>query len=90
MDHGSEPPGAAYAGRETVQMWTEMIDRTRIEADLCVARRRAWALTPYSPAWDAAMAMVEDLERAMSQHDRASDASQWQNTVETRMSPAHA
>ena len=42
-----------------------MSDRESVEQDLTAARRRAWALTPYSPAWDAAMTLVEDLERAL-------------------------
>ena len=42
-----------------------MSDRGSVEQDLTAARRRAWALTPYSPAWDAAMTLVEDLERAL-------------------------
>ncbi len=32
---------------------------------LSAARRRANDLSPYSPAWDAAMAGVEDLERQL-------------------------
>ena len=46
-------------------MWSPVIDRGSVEAELAVARRRAWALTTYSPAWDAAMALVEDLERLL-------------------------
>jgi hypothetical protein len=32
---------------------------------LSAARRRAHVLNPYSPAWEAAMAGVEDLERQL-------------------------
>ena len=46
-------------------MWLTVSDRSSVANDLAVARRRAWALTPYSPSWDAAMAIVEDLERAL-------------------------
>ena len=40
-------------------------DRSSVADDLAVARRRAWALAPYSPSWDAAMTIVEDLERSL-------------------------
>lgn len=50
-------------------MWLSVRDRDSLANDLAVARRRAWALTPYSPAWDAAMGIVEDLERALWQVD---------------------
>jgi hypothetical protein len=33
------------------------------DARLAAARRRADDLQPFSPAWDAAMSWVEDLER---------------------------
>ena len=33
------------------------------ETALALARRRVEDLQPYSPAWDAAMSWVEDLER---------------------------
>lgn len=39
------------------------LQRLSVHADLLVARRRVTAYVPYSPAWDAAMARVEDLER---------------------------
>ena len=52
-------------GRESSNMWSTIVDRNIVQSDLDVARRRAWALTPFSPAWDAAMAIVEDLERAL-------------------------
>ena len=55
-------------------MWSEMVDRSDIVTDLTVARRRAWALTPYSPPWDAAMAIVEDLERVLWQMDHPEHA----------------
>jgi len=33
------------------------------ETALAIARRRVEDLQPYSPAWDAAMSWVDDLER---------------------------
>jgi hypothetical protein len=39
------------------------IERTR--ELLAAARRRARDLSPYSPAWDAAMADVDDLEEQL-------------------------
>ena len=41
--------------------------RVRIEFDLNLARRRAAEYLPFSPAWDAAVAQVEDLEREASE-----------------------
>ena len=40
--------------------------------DLLAARRRATDYLPFSPAWDAAVARVEDLERFLWLVDRAS------------------
>jgi len=57
-------------------MWFPVSDRSGVANDLAVARRRAWALTPYSPAWDAAMSMVEDLERALWQLDHPAPATE--------------
>jgi hypothetical protein len=37
--------------------------RIATELRLTIARRRAAQFLPFSPAWDAAMARVEDLER---------------------------
>jgi hypothetical protein len=37
--------------------------RMNVDVDLLIARRRMAEYAPYSPAWDAAMARVEDLER---------------------------
>jgi hypothetical protein len=42
-----------------------------IERRLASARERAAALQPYSPAWDAAMAGVEDLERELRERRQA-------------------
>lgn len=50
------------------------IDQVAIKTELRVARRRARDLTPFSPAWDAAMALVEDLERALFGLDPVSQA----------------
>jgi hypothetical protein len=54
-------------------MWSAMLDRADLAMSLAVARRRAWALTPYSPAWDAAMAIIEDLERVLWRVDHPDD-----------------
>lgn len=40
-------------------------DQHRPEAELSAARLRALALVPFSPAWDAAMGAIEELERAL-------------------------
>jgi hypothetical protein len=71
-------------------MWLQMVDRITIEADLHLARRRAWALTPYSPAWDATMAIVEDLERSLWRLEHPALAGSDHRTDEARLSPAHA
>jgi hypothetical protein len=55
-------------------MWFAMVERADIVLNLAAARRRAWALTPYSPAWDAAMAIVEDLERVLWRVDHPDNA----------------
>jgi hypothetical protein len=41
------------------------VDRRQFERLVSAARLRALALVPYSPAWDAAMGDIEDLERAL-------------------------
>jgi hypothetical protein len=57
-------------------MWFAVNDRNSVASDLAVARRRVWALTPYSPSWDAAMSIVEDLERALWQLDHPRQVSE--------------
>lgn len=47
-----------------------------LEAQLAAARARAATLQPYSPAWDAAMAGVEDLERDLRERLQADAAQQ--------------
>lgn len=42
-----------------------IIERKLIERQLATAVRVAEGLMPFSPAWDAAMANVEDLERQL-------------------------
>jgi hypothetical protein len=44
----------------------ETIDVQTVRRHLARARERVAELQPYSPAWDAAMAGVEDLEREVS------------------------
>ena len=51
-----------------------LAERVIAEIDLAAARRRAQLDAPFSPAWDADMARVEDLERALWGIDHA-DAS---------------
>lgn len=46
-------------------MWHRGVERLATEHDLEAARGRMRRLTPFSPAWDAAMASVEDLERQL-------------------------
>ena len=55
-------------------MWSAMVERAEVALNLSAARRRASALTPYSPAWDAAMAIVEDLERVLWRVDHPDHA----------------
>jgi hypothetical protein len=45
-------------------MWN-LAEQVAAELDLAAARRRAQLQVPFSPPWDAAMAQVEDLERAL-------------------------
>lgn len=45
-------------------MWN-LAERVITEIDLAAARRRAQLDAPFSPAWDADMARVEDLERVL-------------------------
>jgi len=49
-----------------------------LELDLVVARRRAAQSPPFSPAWDAAMAEVEELEREVRGQDQVADGSSMQ------------
>lgn len=55
-------------------MRQRLVDRIAIESDLAAARRRAGDLMPFSPAWDASMAWVEDLERQLWPLDQASQS----------------
>ena len=61
----------------------------RMTADfaLLVARRRAAAYIPFSPAWDAAMRAVEDCEREAYRVDQAfvERAAQTSNSVTSAM-----
>ena len=45
-------------------MW-EIIERIATDIDLAAARRRVESDAPFSPAWQADMARVEDIERAL-------------------------
>jgi hypothetical protein len=44
--------------------------RLNLELELFSARRRADEYRPFSPAWDVAMAEVEELERALWRIDQ--------------------
>ena len=44
-------------------MFRPDLERMSVEYQLLLAQRRANAATPYSPAWDAAMADVEEWAR---------------------------
>lgn len=68
-------------------MWSPASDHDTIETDLAVARRRARALAPFSPAWDAAMTLVEDLERDLWRLDHPTPLDQLDDA---RLSPAVA
>ena len=43
----------------------ERVDRALILASIATAARRVSAEPPFSPSWDAAMAALEDAERAL-------------------------
>ncbi len=89
----TEPPGAAHAGEGVVERVVSIVDRINIEADLDVARQRAWTLTPFCPAWDAAMAIVEDLERALwraSTTQCEKQISEWTKPDERHSTPSRA
>lgn len=45
--------------------------RILLEFELMTARRRAAEYRPFSPAWDVAMARVEELERGLPSASRA-------------------
>jgi hypothetical protein len=45
------------------------LERMSVDHALMVARRRADARIPFSPSWDAAIGLVEDLEREASRLD---------------------
>jgi len=44
-----------------------LTERRRLAAAIQAARRRVAAEPPFSPSWDAAMAALEELERASRQ-----------------------
>ena len=49
------------------------LERMTLEFDLMAWRRRADALMPSSPSWDAAMAMVHELEDEGARLDAYAD-----------------
>lgn len=46
------------------------LDLRQLERAITTSRNRAAYLAPFSPSWDAVMAEVEDLERALWQLER--------------------
>jgi hypothetical protein len=51
-----------------------ILEPATIESRLAAARERAESLQAFSPAWDAAMAGVDDLERELRDSRRATRA----------------
>ena len=52
-----------------LHMYQRRIDRLSLDLDLMIARRRADACSPGSPSWDAAMALVQELEDELRRID---------------------
>ena len=50
------------------------LEPATIEARLAAAREHAETLQPFSPAWDAAMAGIDDLELELGDSHRATRA----------------
>jgi hypothetical protein len=62
-------------------------ERVVVEDALILARRRADACSPGGPSWDAAMGLVDDLERAIRQLDdpvERGQIRQWAGAVTSR------
>ena len=49
-------------------------DRTDLESQVSIAKRRAAACSPASPSWDAAMGLVVELEDELRELDRRTDS----------------
>jgi hypothetical protein len=47
-------------------MWRSDRDRVAVEYELVNARRRVQLYVPFSPAWDAAMGLADDLEQELA------------------------
>ena len=65
-----------------------LIDRARLDRELIIARQRSLTLVPFSPASDAAMGQVEDLERALWRLDRLDLGQERLSRLETAEQPA--
>jgi hypothetical protein len=65
---------------EHVSMVQLKLDRMSADYALLLARRRAAAHAPFSPAWDAAMHAVEDCEREAYRLDQL---------LQERLAPSH-
>ena len=57
-------------------MHQRRLDRLSLDLDLLIARRRADACLPGSPSWDAAMGLVQELEEALQELERAPETRQ--------------
>jgi hypothetical protein len=62
------------AGRTDRPVRLSTLESATIEARLAAARERAETLQPFSPAWDAAMAGIDDLEIQLGDSHRATRA----------------
>lgn len=54
-------------------MFRPTLDRIDVEFKLLIAQRRADQCFPYSPSWDAAMGLVDDLEAEIRLLDAATN-----------------
>ena len=52
-------------------MFRPNLERMDVEFKLLLAQRRADQCSPYSPSWDAAMGLVDDLEAEIRRLDAA-------------------
>ena len=65
--------GSGAVALEHAHMYRHRVERLSLDLDLMIARRRADACMPGSPAWDAAMGLVEELEEAVGRLGETSD-----------------
>ena len=72
---------------ERSEMSPRTVDRVRLEREVTTARRRALELVPFSPSWDAAMGLVEDLQRALWLLDSMSGGGDQLDAVDRSLDP---